>query len=143
MNCGFCGKSAFINYGDAYTDLCKACHGTEAAEALLKERRPAPITRSPQPLSDQLDAATLATLGFLVGGFLGFLLRPSVPLIGQLPFFVVMTRGAGLGGLDQVLVPYAQNSFNIVLVGAIIGAVIGVFVGHNISQNKAKSNDSI
>ncbi|SCC92942.1 conserved hypothetical protein [Thiomonas sp. X19] len=67
-----------------------------------------------------------ATLGALVGGFIGFLMRPSVPLIGQLPFRDVISRGADLQGLDAVLLRnVAQQSFNYVLAGAIVGAVGG------------------
>ena len=33
-------------------------------------------------------------LGALIGGLIGFLLRPSVPIIGQLPFEHVITAGA-------------------------------------------------
>ena len=42
-------------------------------------------------------------LGAAIGGFLGFLLRPSVPLVGPLPFETVITRGANLTGLDSLL----------------------------------------
>jgi hypothetical protein len=64
-------------------------------------------------------------IGVIVGGFIGFLLRPAVALVGQLPFTVVITRGATLQGLDQLLVPAAQTSFNYMLVGWIVGAVAG------------------
>lgn len=64
--------------------------------------------------------------GFFIGALLGFLLRPSVPLVGQLPFFAVITRGGSLKGLDQMLIPAACTSFNYMLVGAILGAVAGV-----------------
>jgi hypothetical protein len=66
------------------------------------------------------------TAGF-IGAFVGFLLRPAVPLVGQLPLSVVLTRGANLQGMDTLLVPAAQTSFNYVLVGSIIGGVIGHF----------------
>ncbi len=53
-------------------------------------------------------------------------------------------RGAGLKGMDRLVVPYAQTSFNIMLAGAIIGAVIGVVIRHRISQkqSQARSNHS-
>ena len=35
-------------------------------------------------------------LGVFIGGLVGFLLRPSANLVGQLPFGVVITRGAAL-----------------------------------------------
>ena len=76
-------------------------------------------------------------LGFLLGGLIGFLLRPSALLVGQLPFETVITRGANLHGLDKLLVPTAQNSFNILVAGALIGAVAGVILGRLISGRQA------
>ncbi len=46
-------------------------------------------------------------------------------LIGQLPFSIVITRGATLDGLDKMLVPLAQRSFNYMLAGAILGGIAG------------------
>jgi hypothetical protein len=82
-------------------------------------------------MPDNSSSSGFATgfLGFLLGGVVGFLLRPSALLIGQLPFQTVITRGANLTGLDMLLVPTAQSSFNIMLLGAIVGAVAGVVVG--------------
>ena len=60
-----------------------------------------------------------------LGSVIGFLLRPSAPLVGQLPLSIVITRGAELRGLDQLLVPAAQTSFNYVLVGGLIGTAVG------------------
>jgi hypothetical protein len=53
-------------------------------------------------------AIKLGIVGFVAGGVLGFLYRPSAFLIGQLPFDVVITRGANLKGMDQVLISMAQ-----------------------------------
>jgi uncharacterized membrane protein YfcA len=64
-------------------------------------------------------------VGAFVGGLAGFLLRPSVPLIGQLPFETVITRGANLSGLDLLLKGAAETSCNYMLVGALIGGAIG------------------
>jgi len=66
----------------------------------------------------------LAVCGFFAGGALGYLCRPSAMLIGQLPFSVVITRGATLEGLDTLLVGVAQKSFNSMVIGAIVGAVL-------------------
>jgi len=68
-------------------------------------------------------------IGIVVGGLLGYLLRPSAPLIGQLPFETVITQGANLRGLDQILVSFAQTSFNYLIVGMIIGGVCGALTG--------------
>src|SRR5258708_35458674 len=59
----------------------------------------------------------------LAGAFLGFLFRPSVPLLGQLPFDTVITRGSNLKGFDQILKSFAEESFNYMLIGAILGAL--------------------
>jgi hypothetical protein len=68
-------------------------------------------------------------VGFLIGGFIGFLLRPSAPFIGQLPFETVFKQGRNLEGLDRVLISTAETSFNYVVVGAIIGAIGGIITG--------------
>jgi len=64
-------------------------------------------------------------LGAGVGGLVGFLLRPSVVIIGQLPFSTVITRGSNLSGLDTLLKGAAETSFNYILVGVLLGAAAG------------------
>ena len=73
-------------------------------------------------------------IGALIGGFIGFMGRPSVFLIGKLSFFTVITRGVFLRGLDQVLVPLAQQSFSVMAIGTIIGAVAGLVIGHFVGE---------
>lgn len=82
--------------------FCARCgQGTAAIQSV-------PIaTTAPAPA-----LTIMLAVGFLVGGFIGFLMRPSVLLIGQLPFGTVVTRGSALSGIDQLLVPTAQQSFN-------------------------------
>ena len=79
-------------------------------------------------------AIQLGIVGFIAGGFLGFLYRPSAFLIGQLPFDTVITRGANLNGVDQMLISMAQTSFNNIAAAAVAGAVIGIVVGILISK---------
>jgi membrane associated rhomboid family serine protease len=79
-------------------------------------------------------AIQLSIVGFIAGGVLGFLYRPSVFLIGQLPFDVVITRGTNLKGMDQVLISMAQTSFNNMAAAAVAGAVIGIVVGFLMSR---------
>lgn len=67
----------------------------------------------------------LSVTGFLVGGLIGFLARPSAFLIGQLPLKHVITRGGNLEGMDQILIPLAERSFNFMLIGAVLGATVG------------------
>ena len=71
----------------------------------------------------------LGIVGFFAGGFIGYLYRPSAFIIGQLPFDVVITRGANLKGVDQVFIPLAQTSFNNMMAIAVIGTAIGIIIG--------------
>jgi hypothetical protein len=80
---------------------------------------------------------TFAIAGFLVGALLGFLLRPSVPLVGQLPFTVVITRGSNLQGLDRVLVSTACTSSNYMFFGGIIVAFVGLGISYS-AKGKAR-----
>jgi F0F1-type ATP synthase assembly protein I len=66
-----------------------------------------------------------ALVGAVIGGLVGFLLRPSVPLIGQLPFGTVINRGSNLSGLDLLLKGAAETSCNYMIVGVLIGAAVG------------------
>src|SRR6185369_5937035 len=68
----------------------------------------------------------LTIAGLVIGSVVGFLLRPSVPLMGQLPFTSVITRGANLRGLDQLLLGYARTSFNYLIAGMVLGAIVGL-----------------
>ncbi len=79
----------------------------------------------------------IGIVGLLIGGFVGFLARPSFFLIGQLPFEHVISRGATLKGMDQMLVPLAQQSFNITLIGAIVGVIAGIVIGYFVGKKKA------
>jgi hypothetical protein len=79
-------------------------------------------------------AMKLGIIGFIAGGVIGFLYRPQALITGQLPFETVITRGANLKGMDQMLMPLAQSSFNNMLVAAVIGAVIGIVVGYMMAK---------
>jgi hypothetical protein len=70
----------------------------------------------------------LAVIGILVGGFIGFLLRPSLLLVGQLPFEKVILAGTNLKGVDQFFVKTAQTSFLYMVLGAAGGLVIGLIL---------------
>ncbi|MHB1544354.1 MAG: hypothetical protein ACYCS1_09155 [Gammaproteobacteria bacterium] len=73
--------------------------------------------------------------GAAAGAFIGYLLRPSIWPIGQLPFLTVITRGANLRGMDLLLQSTAQQSFNDLLIGAVAGAVLGYVVNQVIAKN--------
>jgi hypothetical protein len=76
----------------------------------------------------------LGLVGAILGGLVGFLLRPSVPILGQLPFGTVISRGTNLHGLDQILVSTAETSFNYLLAGVIAGAVLGFFFARFVAR---------
>ena len=78
----------------------------------------------------------LTIAGLLVGSFVGFLLRPTVPFMGQLPFSTVITRGANLRGLDQLLIGYARTSFNYLVAGMILGALVGLIAAFAIHPSE-------
>src|SRR5256885_15285161 len=78
----------------------------------------------------------LPPIGLVIGGIVGFLLRPSVPFMGQLPFGTVIRRGANLHGLDQLLVGYARTSFNYLIAGMLLGVVIGLIAAFVISSQQ-------
>jgi len=85
----------------------------------------------------------LTIAGLLIGSVVGFLLRPSVPLMGQLPFSTVITRGGNLRGLDQLLLGYARTSFNYLIAGMVLGAIVGLIVAFAISSQKSESSRAI
>ena len=78
-------------------------------------------------------------IGFFIGGFLSYLLRPSVSMIGQLPFEVVITRGSNLEGADRFLIPTAEMSSNYLIAGAILGCCIGAVLGYFIKKKKEET----
>ena len=79
----------------------------------------------------------LTIVGVSIGSVVGFLVRPSVPFMGQLPFSTVITRGANLRGLDQLLLGYARTSFNYLIAGMIVGAVVGLIAAFAASRQKS------
>ncbi|MGB9429958.1 MAG: hypothetical protein WCC11_08820 [Gammaproteobacteria bacterium] len=79
--------------------------------------------------------------GIFFGGLIGFLLRPSVFVVGQLPFYTVITRGTNLQGLDSLLVPAAERSFNYLLIGIIIGAIAGFVLATLYIKNGQNHNN--
>jgi hypothetical protein len=77
----------------------------------------------------------MATLiGAIGGGLVGFFLRPSVPLLGQLPFETVISRGVNLSGLDTILRSTAETSFNYLAAGLVAGAILGWMVGRRTAK---------
>jgi dipeptide/tripeptide permease len=81
--------------------------------------------------------------GFLLGGFIGFLLRPTDAVLKyKVGFRAAITRGGNLQGVDRLLTPLAQTSFNYMLTGALIGLLLGVvllFLRSALSSSKQAS----
>jgi F0F1-type ATP synthase assembly protein I len=112
----------------------------------MAQRESRPLERSdlqliksnaPSAKSDRLSMKSKLTIaGLLIGSLVGFLVRPTVPFVGQLPFGTVITRGANLQGLDQLLIGYARTSFNYLIAGTIVGAVVGLIAAFVIPNQK-------
>jgi cytochrome bd-type quinol oxidase subunit 1 len=76
------------------------------------------------PVLKLLDRAlSFANIGFLVGGAVGFMMRPE-----GLNLEAVISRGVNL--TDPVLKLLAQSSFNHMVLGALAGAVVGAAIGY-------------
>jgi hypothetical protein len=141
MFCPHCGARLPVG-----SNFCGACGAAVVGRAVvppvgIPEPTIAPLPRGPDAESHMaalqrpigagqfpvkpVPIGLFMVAGFLLGAFIGFLMRPAAFLIGQLPLETVITRGSSLNGLDQLLVPTAQSSFNMMLTGAIIGAIAG------------------
>lgn len=120
MYCIGCGKE--IAQG---VNFCSAC-GTVAPSSVQSS---APFAHGASPVRIAAPIWLFCVIGGALGGIIGYLTRPSAMFVGQLPFGTVITGGSGLQGLDQLLVPTAQQSFNQMLTGAIVCAVLGGVVG--------------
>ena len=69
-------------------------------------------------------------LWFFIGGLIGFIIRPSVPLVGKLSFDTVLSRGENLDLVQMALLgPTARASFNLMIESALIGLVGGLALG--------------
>ncbi len=75
-------------------------------------------------------------IGLFIGSLVGFLVRPSAFLVGQLPFLHVITGGVLLRGADRLFASTAQQSFAIMLGGAVIGTTCGLVIGYLVGKKK-------
>jgi len=84
-------------------------------------------------LNNQESYILIGVLGFLwffIGGLIGFLIRPSVSLVGQLSFDTVLSRGENLDLAQRALLgPTARASFNLMMESALIGMTGGLSLG--------------
>jgi hypothetical protein len=79
----------------------------------------------------------LTIAGLLIGSLVGFPLRPSVPLVGQLPLTTVITRGANLRVSTSYCWGHARTSFNYLIAGMLLGAIVGLITSIAISSQKS------
>jgi len=131
--------------------FCPSCLNPASKDAKFCAYCNAPL--NVEPTSAQAKALERASqsrryvshglIGFLVGAFIGYLLRPAAPFVGQLPFGTVITRGSNLEGLDQLLVSTAESSFNYMLIGAIIGCVGLILITSALSRNRIEGSGTV
>jgi len=69
-----------------------------------------PAAASPRTSGDLV--IPFGFIGGVIGLFVGYLMRPAVPFVGQLDFGTVISRGSNLAGLDRLLISVAEESFN-------------------------------
>jgi hypothetical protein len=130
MFCPHCGAEL-----RRQTRFCGECgHTTFAVDAGVNTASSAPRKEAGGQRIHRGSSTLLPAAGFVIGGLVGFLMRPAALIIGQLPFETVVTRGSMLSGLDVLLVPTAQASFNVMAIGAILGAVSGFVVSYIIAN---------
>ena len=127
MYCTHCGS---VN--SAEDTFCRKCGASQQPQV-----RPSVAVGAPAATALPHLAVPLAAVGFFVGGLIGFMMRPSAILIGQLPFGTVITRGANLTGLDTLLRSTAENSFNQMFTAAVVGALAAGIVGFLIKTQPA------
>jgi zinc-ribbon domain len=143
--CGSCGapltatRAATIGGGaqPVAPRRAPAAADSELVATLRSVARERPALES-LPSSSTSSAVTFGAIGLVLGALAGFVMRPSVFLIGQLPLGTVLTRGSNLSGMDQLLVPAAQSSFNLMVVAALVGAAIGAAVGVFLDKSAAQ-----
>lgn len=114
QSCSGCGRPV-----DASRIFCSACGKAVPGVRPAIRRAAAPVRWNPPALPFGL-------AGLVAGGAIGYWMRPFVSLRGQLAFETVFTRGASLHGVDRLLVPAAQASFDRMLLFAIVGMIAGL-----------------
>jgi hypothetical protein len=139
--CSHCGSAT--SQQDGFCRTCGTPQGVPSPAPAPAPSGRAPDVRIAPPGTPAAVAApdfsiALGIIGILAGGFVGFLMRPAVFLIGQLPFGVVATRGAYLTGLDQLLRSTAETSFNHMVAAAVVGGLAGVVAGWLIKSVSAR-----
>jgi hypothetical protein len=114
----------FMIWGAACLVLLGSCVGASRYLRVVGARRVDSSGPSAQSVPAELLGGGIGSLA-LIGGLVGFLLRPSNPIVGQLPLVTVLTRGSSLTGLDSLLVPLAERSFKYVAAGTVVGLLVG------------------
>lgn len=95
-------------------------------DIVLRRRREKTLGRK-HPLNRKINGqkAVFSLLGMLVGGIIGFTLRPSIPSIGQLPFEDVIEMGGNFQSLDPRAGYIALISLLYMASGLILGLTFG------------------
>lgn len=120
----------------AQVKFCSQCgHTVPTAGPAAIPDRPVASATSVTTTDRTNRTMLLAVAGLILGGFVSFLMRPSAMLIGQLPFATVIPRGSMLSGIDLLLVPSAQASFNAMAIGAIIGTIAGLVASRSTGRH--------
>jgi len=109
------------------------------------ERTEMKIINNPRPPRKRINKKIydLILVGFLIGAVIGYIDRPTVPIVNkQLPFSVVITRGSTLRGADLFLKGYADKSFDRIIDDGLVGALIGLFVVITITSTNDKEDSN-
>jgi putative oligomerization/nucleic acid binding protein len=129
--CMHCGKKVGLT-----KILCKSCLAAPAK--ILPRTNVNPDTTDGRPRT-----GSFLFVGALLGGVIGFLVRPSVPVLGQLDFETVISRGSNLQGVDRMLRSVAEASFNYLVVGVLIGGVILIVVAQFLSKGQPNATSQV
>lgn len=88
----------------------------------------------------------LIMVGALLGLILGYFISPDIPLIeGKVPFEYAITNGQACEGqgLDELLIPAAQQAFQYMVIGAILGALVGLGISIMITSGNTNQPNRV
>ncbi len=124
---------------DEEMEICWNCGFDKQGKILSSEQGDSFHKAKEEVLGPKQGTGLLFTIiGAIIGSIIGYILRPSIPLIGKLPFEAVITRGTSLKGFDQLLISVAQDSFNYLIIGLVGGGLLGYYK----DRSKVKINDN-
>lgn len=121
MFCAGCGNPL----SGEYPKFCNHCGTAVLSPAVSTSNA---CLSSPRARLTNIPLGLFICLGGLFGFLAGCVTRPAAMLVGQLPLFVVLSRGVTLQGFDQLLVPFAEESFNHIIMVTLSCAAFGAAV---------------